>query len=105
MAGFNLTAQLNLRGPSNVRQIVSDIKKQLGTITGDINLKVNATATKNITQLNSVLSTLNTNLSQVSTNATSASNAISAFASAANSINKATSSTSSNINKTVASTN
>jgi TP901 family phage tail tape measure protein len=105
MAGFNLTAQLNLRGPSNVKQIVSDIKKQLGTVTGDINLKVNPTATKNITQLNSVLSTLNTNLSQVSTNATSASNAISAFASAANSINKATSSTSSNINKTVASTN
>ena len=59
MAGFNLTAQLNLRGSNNVRQIVSDIRRQLGTITGDVNLRINATSTRNITQLNAALTTLN----------------------------------------------
>jgi TP901 family phage tail tape measure protein len=100
-SAFNLTAQLNLRGPSNINQIASDIKKQLGTINGDVNLKINAQATKNVTQLNSALKILSTNLSQVNTNATSAASAISAFANAANLINKATTPTATNINKTV----
>lgn len=104
-SAFNLTAQLNLRGPSNVNQIVSDIKKQLGTITGDVTLKINAQATKNITQLNSALQTLNSNLSQVGNNANAAANAITSFANSANSINKATSATSANLNKTISATN
>jgi len=97
-AAFNLTAQLNLRGPSNVRQIASDIKRQLGTITGDVKLKIDPSATKNITQLNSALKILNDNLTQTQLNATQAASAISAFASAASSINSAASGTSKSIN-------
>ena len=103
-SAFNLTAQLNLRGPSNVRQIVSDIRRELGTITGDINLRVNTQATRNITQLNSAIRTLNDALVTTRGNATQAANAISAFANAANSINRATASTSRNITNVTSAT-
>ena len=103
-SAFNLTAQLNLRGPSNVRQIVSDIRRELGTITGDINLRVNTQATRNITQLNSAIRTLNDGLVTTRGNATQAANAISAFANAANSINRATASTSRNITNVTSAT-
>ena len=73
--GFNLTAELNLRGPSNIKAVVSDmrrqigtvsatvtpvldksslksisseIKKQLGTITGNVNVRLSPSSAKNI---------------------------------------------------------
>jgi TP901 family phage tail tape measure protein len=73
--GFNLTAELNLRGPSNIRAVISDmrrqigtvsatvtpvldksslksisseIKKQLGTITGNVNVRLSPSSAKNI---------------------------------------------------------
>jgi TP901 family phage tail tape measure protein len=38
MASFNLTAELNLRGPSNLNQVVSNIRRQLSTLTLDLNI-------------------------------------------------------------------
>jgi hypothetical protein len=38
--GFNLTAEINLRGPSNIRQVVGNIRKQLGTINTNVNVKI-----------------------------------------------------------------
>ena len=105
MAGFNLTAQLNLRGPSNVKQIVSDIQKQLGTITGNVNLKINTTTTRDVTALNAALQQLNVNLAQTQTNASGAASAISAFANAARSVNRNISSTATQINNTTNATN
>ena len=32
MASFDITAQINLRGPTNVRKIAADIRRQLGTL-------------------------------------------------------------------------
>ena len=61
-SAFNLTAQLNLRGPSNVRQIVSDVKKQLGTISGDIKFNIDPSAINNTTKLSRSLQELNKNL-------------------------------------------
>ena len=56
---FNLTAQLNLRGPSNVGTIVADIRRQLGTITGDVNIRVDPNAVRNTTALTASLNDLN----------------------------------------------
>jgi len=50
--GFNLTAELNLRGPSNIRTVVADIRRQLGTINADVNVRVDPNVTRNITTLN-----------------------------------------------------
>ena len=38
MAAFNLTAELNLRGPSNLNQVVGNIRRQLSTISFDLNI-------------------------------------------------------------------
>ena len=40
-SAFNLTAQINLRGPSNVRQITSRLRKQLGSVTADVKVNLN----------------------------------------------------------------
>lgn len=79
---FNLTAQLNLRGPSNIRNIVSDIRRQLGTITADINLRVDPNATRNLTQINTALQNLNGTFGTTQTAARNAAAAIRDFSQA-----------------------
>ena len=75
-SGFNLTAQLNLKGPTNVSVIVSDIKKQLGSINASVNLTVAPAATTNINKLNAALLTFNKTLLTTTGNANSAALAI-----------------------------
>ena len=60
--GFNLTAQLNLRGPSNIKTVVADIRREIGTIDANINLKFDPKVTGNISSLNSALKSLNSTL-------------------------------------------
>lgn len=64
--GFNLTAEINLRGPTNIRTVVADIRRQLGTVTADVNVRINPSTTRNITALNQALSRLNTTLGDTS---------------------------------------
>ena len=49
MAGFNLTAQLQLQAPTNTNQVVSSIKKQLSGITADVQVKGDP---RNLAQVN-----------------------------------------------------
>lgn len=79
---FNLTAQLNLRGPSNVRNIVSDIRRQLGSISADVNLRLDQNASRNVTQLNAALRNLNNTFGTTQTAARNAANAIRDFSQA-----------------------
>jgi hypothetical protein len=80
MAGaFNLTAQLNLKGPSNIGNIVTNIKNQLGNINSTVKFTLDPNASKNVAQLNSVLQGLNQTLKDTQTNATAAANAIKLF--------------------------
>ena len=85
-ATFNLTAQLNLRGPANVRQVVSRIRRDIGSIKASINLNVDQTTNRNITRINASLNTLNTTLSTTTVNARNAADAINRLASAASSL-------------------
>ncbi len=82
-SAFNLTAELNLRGPTNVRQVVSQIRKQIGTIDATVNVKVNANTTRNVTQLNASLVALNKNLKNVKGSASAAARAMQQFSQAA----------------------
>jgi len=83
---FNLTAQLNLRGPNNVNKIVADIKKQLTGITANVNLKLDPNVAKNVKAIDYSLKSLNATLSKTTTNAGSAAAAIAAFGKAVNAI-------------------
>ena len=104
-SAFNLTAQINLRGPSNVRNIVSDIRRQLGTITGDVNLRINPATTRNVTTLNTALTALNNNLRTTSTNATDAANAIRQFGASVTAIANNTAGLNRNLNNAAAAAN
>lgn len=105
--GFNLTAELNLRGPSNIRQVVSNINKQLKSVKTSVNFNIDPNSAKNIASVNKNLVTLNKNLTTVLGTAKSVSSTLSNVGSQFNSMstaaNKAASSTanvSSNISNT-----
>jgi TP901 family phage tail tape measure protein len=82
--GFNLTAEINLRGPSNIRTVVADIRRQLGSIDVNINPRLDQNAARNITSLNNSLTRLNSTLSATRTSATDAARAIRDLTQAAN---------------------
>ena len=63
-SAFNLTAQLNLVGPSNIGKIVSEIKREIGTIQGNINFKIDARSVASTSRLSSELKKLNLDLIQ-----------------------------------------
>lgn len=83
---FNLTAEINLRGPTNIGNIVSDIRRQLTGITVDITPRINAQAMRNVTTLNTNLQTLNRTFQQTQRSAADATTAIRNFGQAINSI-------------------
>lgn len=68
---FNLTAQINLRGPGSgaIKPIIADIKRQLGTIQANVDLKVDTKASKSISNITSRLTAMNNVLNQARTNA------------------------------------
>lgn len=80
--GFNLTAEINLRGPANIRTVVADIRRQLGTVTADVNVRVNPTAIRNISSLNQALGRLNTTLADTNRLGLQATNTLNSLANA-----------------------
>jgi TP901 family phage tail tape measure protein len=60
---FNLTAELNLSGPANIKAIVGDIKRELGTVSTDIKLQIDKKSTSTIDSITTKLSTMNKVLS------------------------------------------
>ncbi len=80
--GFNLTAQLNLRGPSNIRPVIDNLRKQLGSINVSINPTIDPAAARNVTALQNSLGRLNSTLSQTTVLASNASRSISSLSTA-----------------------
>ena len=56
---FNLTAQLNLAGPNNLKPIVSKIKKEIGSIKADVKFSIDPRAAKSVDAVKSRLSAMN----------------------------------------------
>jgi hypothetical protein len=81
-ASFNLTAQLNLVGPTNTKKIAADIRREIGTITGSVKFKIDQNAAVNAGKLNSQLRKLNDTLAQTQTIAANSANSISQLGSA-----------------------
>jgi hypothetical protein len=75
-AAFNLTAQLNLQGPTNIGAIVSNIKKQLNNISANVNVKISPGTSQNVAALNSAFASFNATLATTATNSNNAANAI-----------------------------
>jgi len=86
MAGFNLTAQINLRGPANVKKVVAGIQKQLNGINANVNLNLNKNTVKVLADADKKLRAINSSLGKVSANASKATSAMAQFANTLNSI-------------------
>lgn len=85
-SAFNLTAQLNLRGPSNIATIVADIRRQIGSINANVNFRLDPNAARNVAQLNTALTTFNRTLTQTSASAGNAAAALRNLSSAINNV-------------------
>jgi TP901 family phage tail tape measure protein len=66
MAGFVLSAEVRLSGPTNVRPVINAIQKQLSGVTATVNLQVPKNL--NLNQLTNQLQTLNNAITKVGTN-------------------------------------
>lgn len=84
---FNLTAQLNLRGPANIKPVIRDIKAQLGNINANVNLTVAKNSSRNISKLNAGLRQLNATLVTTGKTSRDAAAAISSLGTAIGNIN------------------
>lgn len=100
-AAFNLTAQINLQGPNNLKPIVSKIKKELGNIKASVNLDIKGSSIKNLTAATSKLN----NLTKAATNANASivtlNQSLSTLATNFNNISSTSSASIANINNTV----
>lgn len=65
MAKFNLTAELQIRGPIGLNKVVADIHRKIRGVNGNINIGINASVNKNLVNLNNNLSTLRSRLADV----------------------------------------
>lgn len=94
-AAFNLTAQINLQGPSNIKAIVSNVQKQINGAKIKLNLDVGQNAAKNITSITTRLNSLSKAATNANANVATLS---STLASLSKSFNSASSSASTNAN-------
>ena len=69
--GFNLTAELNLRGPGNLRQIAAAIRREIGTVDATVKVKLDKSAERSILNTSNALARLNKEL-QVTAQASAA---------------------------------
>lgn len=81
--GFNLTAQLNLRGPNNVGPILTRLRRQLGSVNVTVNPVVDPAAARNVAALQNSLNNLNRVLGQTNTLANNTARAITNLSNAA----------------------
>lgn len=56
---FNLTAEINLRAPGNLKTIVGEIKRELGAVTANVNLKFDPKAARGLDSITKKLDTMN----------------------------------------------
>ena len=110
--GFNLTAQVNLQGPSNVRQVVSNIRRQFQGITANVNVAINPQTNRQITAINRNFQNFNSTLQNTTRYASSAATSIDQLARSVNSlasglnvVNTGLSNVTQNANRTAQATN
>ena len=87
---FNLTVALNLKGPSNVKKVASDIQKQLGTIKANVDLKINANTAKHISAINKQLVALSRSAKSATSSVTGLNTALRKVSTAFNNANTVT---------------
>jgi TP901 family phage tail tape measure protein len=100
---FNLTAQINLQGPANLKPIVNNLKKQLSGINTDVKININSQSIKTVDNITQKLRAMNAVLVQAKTNTDSLNASLSNLGSSLNTVAKNTSATVSGMSRTATS--
>jgi TP901 family phage tail tape measure protein len=87
MAGFNLTAQLNIVGPNNLKPVISNLRKQLSSAGGSITLNINPNISTSVNNLNKSLQSLDSTLKSINASASSVAASLRQIGSAAGTVN------------------
>jgi TP901 family phage tail tape measure protein len=87
---FNLTAQLNIQGPNNLRPVIANIRRQLGTLNTNLNINIDRNASRNIQNLNNQVNALNNTLRETATISQQVSANLNTISSAANNVQQNT---------------
>jgi TP901 family phage tail tape measure protein len=95
MAAFNLTAELNLRGPSNLNQVVSNIRRQLSTLTLDLN--INPSTSRGIQAVTTDVRNLSVALRDAQTNAVALGSALRGLGATVSNLSNSTGSLNNNL--------
>ena len=82
MAAFNLTAQINIQGPANLKTVVADIRRELSSIKTDLNISISSKAASNIKGVTTSVQALSMALIEANTNALKLSGTLSSMSSA-----------------------
>ena len=102
---FNLTAQINLQGPTNLRQTVSRIKKELsGASSTNVNLKIDPRAEKSIASATAKLKVMSSVIAKTSADARSLNASLSKLNSSMGAVKSTTSALNTSLKNTVKTT-
>ena len=100
---FNLTAQINLQGPNNLKPIVAQIKREISTVTADVKLKVDNRSAKTVDAISAKLKNMNSVLVQAQRNTDSLNASLRNLSNSLGTIKSAGQGTSTSIQKTASS--
>ena len=81
MAAFNLTAQINIQGPANLKTVVADIRRELSAIKTDLKISISNNAANNIRGVTASVQALSAALTEASSNAVKLSSTMSSISS------------------------
>jgi hypothetical protein len=81
---FNLTAQINLQGPANLKPVVAQIKRSLSGINTNININVDSRSAKGVDNLTSRITVLNRALTEAARNGQTLNTSLSSLGSTIN---------------------
>lgn len=79
---FNIVANLQLRGPGNIRSIVNNVQKAINSINANVNLNIATGTGTKLNSLNANLGRINATLINISNNASNAASQLNALAAA-----------------------
>ena len=84
---FNLTAQINLRGPGNLKPVISKIRKELSSVTANVTVKIDPKASKSVDVITKKIDIMNKALTTSQGNVTKLNAALTQLSSTFNILN------------------
>lgn len=97
---FNLTAQINLQAPSNLKTVVAEIRRELGTVSADVKINISNQSSRSIDNITRRLEAMNAALIQARNNTSSLDTSLRNLSSSFSSLQSSSSKTTSSISNT-----